>query len=503
MICSALFLCLASSCVGGDPADAVRRPNVIYILTDDLGYGDIGCYGATHVKTPNLDRLAREGCRFTDAHSTASVCTPTRYAFLTGRYAWRQPGTGIAPGNSPLLIDPSTVTVPRVMKRAGYATGLVGKWHLGLGEEKTNFNGAIKPGPLELGFDEAFFIPATGDRVPCVFVENRHVFNADPADPIEVSYAGKIGNDPTGRDPGVKLKIKGDAHHSDTVVNGISRIGFMTGGHRARWVDEDIADTLTKRAIQFIEHHKDGPFFLYFATHDIHEPMVPHPRFRGTSDCGWRGDVIHQLDWCVGQVLATLERFKLADNTLLIFTSDNGGAIKNTYDDGTNPLHARQKPNGNLRGFKGSLYEGGHRMPFLARWPGHIRAGSSSNALVAHVDTLATMAALVGQPLAANDGPDSFNVLPALLGEKTASPPRDHLVLQNNNQAPLALREGDWVLIEKGRGRKAPPGPPAYELYNLAQDLVEENNLAPTERGRAQRLAARLNQLRQQGRSRP
>ena len=400
-----LLLLVAVGCALNGASFAANRPNIIYILTDDVGYGDLGCYGATHVKTPNLDRLAKEGLRFTDAHATASVCTPTRYAFMTGRYAWREPGTGIAAGNTPALIKPDTVTVPSLLKSAGYKTGLVGKWHLGLGEDKTDFNGDIKPGPLELGFDYAFFIPATGDRVPCVFVENHRVVGYDPADPIQVSYSQKIGTEPTGNDPDVKLKIQGGPGHKDTVVNGIPRIGFMTGGQAARWVDEDIADTLTAKAVKFLELHQGGPFFLYLATHDIHEPMVPHPRFRGTSDCGWRGDVIHQLDWTVGQVLATLDRLKLATNTLVIFTSDNGGAIKNTYDDGTNPLHSRQQPNGALRGFKGSLHEGGHRVPFIARWPGHIPAGGTSGELIGHVDTLATFAALTGQRLPPDAGP--------------------------------------------------------------------------------------------------
>ena len=291
---------------------AAGKPNIIYILTDDVGYGDVGCYGATHVKTPNIDRLAKEGLRFTDAHSTASVCTPTRYAFMTGRYAWRQPGTGIAAGNAPLLIKPGTTTVASLLKSAGYRTGVVGKWHLGLGDaEKTDYNRELKPGPLELGFDYAFIIPATGDRVPCVFVENHRVVGYDPADPIQVSYGVKIGDEPTGGDPDVKLKIQGGPGHKDTVVNGIPRIGFMTGGKAARWVDEDIADTLAAKAVKFIEANQAGPFFLYFTPHDIHEPMVPHPRFRGTSDCGWRGDVIHELDWTVGEVLAALDRLKL------------------------------------------------------------------------------------------------------------------------------------------------------------------------------------------------
>jgi arylsulfatase A-like enzyme len=502
-------LTFALACLGHAVlAGSADKPNLIYILTDDVGYGDVGCYGATHVKTPNLDRLAREGLRFTDAHATASVCTPTRFAFLTGRYAWRQPGTGIAAGNAPALIPPGTVTVPSLLKQAGYATGQVGKWHLGLGEGKTDFNGEIQPGPLELGFDYAFFIPATGDRVPCVFVENHRVVGYDPADPIQVSYGPKIGTDPTGKDPGVQLKIQGGPGHKDTVVNGIPRIGFMTGGQAARWVDEDIADTLTTKAVRFIEAHKGEPFFLYLATHDIHEPMVPNPRFRGTSDCGWRGDVIQQLDWTVGQVLATLDRLKLATNTLVIFTSDNGGAIKDTYDDGTNPLHGRQKPNGALRGAKGSLYEGGHRVPFLARWPGHIPAGATSSALLGHVDTLATVAALTGQQLPADAAPDSFNGLPAWLGEKPPMSARDHLVLQNNGQAPLALRQGDWVLLQKGAGprQQRPPAAgaaPNLELYNLATDLTQTNNLALQQPARVREMSARLEQLRAQGHSRP
>jgi len=486
------------------------KPNIVYILSDDVGYGDVGCYGANKVKTPNIDRLASQGCRFTDAHATGSVCTPTRFALLTGRYAWRQQGTGIAAGDTPALIAAGTTTVPSMLKAAGYHTGLVGKWHLGLGDPpKTNYNTDIKPGPLELGFDYAFFIPATGDRVPCVFVENHRVVGYDPADPIEVSYVNKIGNDPTGDDPDVKLLIKGGPGHKDTVVNGISRIGFMTGGKAARWVDQDIADTLAGKAVKFIENNKDGPFFLYLATHDIHEPMVPHPRFRGTSGCGWRGDVIHQLDWVVGEVLSTLDRLHLSDNTLVIFTSDNGGAIKDTYDDGTNALHALQPPNGSLRGFKGSLYEGGHREPFIARWPGHIKPATTSGALIGLVDTLATFAALTGQKLPPNAGPDSYDTLPALLGGKTEHPVRDHLVLQNNGQSPLALREGDWVLIQKGgqRQKKANDSPNKesasnFELYNLANDLSQTKNLAASEPERVKTMAARLEKIREQGRSR-
>jgi arylsulfatase A-like enzyme len=284
------------------------------------------------------------------------------------------------------------------------------------------------------------------------------------------------------------LKIKADPSHSKAIVNGISRIGYMTGGTAALWKDEDIADTIARRAVTFLEKQKSGtPFFLLLTPHDIHEPMVPHPRFRGTSDCGWRGDVIHQLDWTVGEVLTALDRLGFAKDTLVIFTSDNGGAIKDTYDDGTNALHARQPPNGMLRGRKGQLYEGGHRVPFVARWPGRIPAGGESAALFAHLDMIATFAALTGQKLPAGAAPDAVNVLPALLAEKGAKG-REELVLQNNGQNPLALRAGDWKLV-------APPTGKA-ELYNLAKDPSEAKDLAATEPARVQAMTARLAAIR-------
>ena len=496
------FLCLSLSF--HTFTTAAEKPNIVYIISDDIGYGDIGCYGATDVKTPHLDNLASGGRRFTDAHSTATVCTPTRYALLTGRYAWRQPGTGIARGDEPALIKPGTTTVASMLNKAGYKTAVIGKWHLGLGNPpSTDFNKKIAPGPLELGFDQAFMIPATGDRVPCVFVENHGVYNYDTADPIEVSFGKKIGNDPTGADPGVKLKIQGGPGHKDSVINGIPRIGFMTGGMAARWVDEDIADTVTARAIGFIEANKSAPFFLLFATHDIHEPMVPHPRFRGTSTCGWRGDAIHQLDWSVGQILNTLERLQLSKKTLVIFTSDNGGLIKDTYDDGTNALHGRQRPNGILRGAKGNLYEGGHRVPFIARWPGHIPTASTSDQLISHIDTLVTLAALTGQKLATSAGADSLNVLPALLEEKPGPALRNHLIIQNNGPFPLALRQSNWILIEKGGRKKSlqlteNTANNSFELYDLNSDIAQKNNQADNERERVKSMADLLGKIRRQ-----
>ncbi len=472
------------------------RPNIIFILSDDIGFGDLTCYGATKVKTANLDRLASQGVRFSDAHSTASVCTPTRYSFMTGQYAWRNPlGNHILSGVAPLAIDPSRATTPSLLKQAGYTTGLVGKWHLGLGTEDrpVDYNQDIRPGPLDVGFDYAFFFSATGDRVPCVYIEDRRVVGLDPNDPIRVSYKEKVGDDPTGLEHPEMLKMKSDKSHAQTIVNGISRIGYMSGGHAARWVDEDMADTLTGKAVAFIERSKEQPFFLYFAPTDIHEPMAPNARFKGTSDCGTRGDVIHELDWSVGEILAALDRLDLAQNTLLIFTSDNGGAIKDTYDDGTNALHARQAPNDSLRGEKGTLYEGGHRVPFIARWPRHIKPGTTSDALIGLVDMMATFGAIAGQPLPDNAGPDSFSVLPALMSEHPVKAPRDHLVLQVNGSTPLALREGPWKLVTHRAAKSGDPGSYANaELYNLDSDRAERDNLAKKIPDRVNAMIARL-----------
>jgi arylsulfatase A-like enzyme len=483
LIATALFGVAAVSA-----ADSAK-PNIIFILADDIGYGDWGCYGATKVKTPNLDRLAAQGRRFTDAHSPAAVCTPTRYAFMTGEYAWRKPGTGILPGTAALIVEPGRVTVPSLLKKAGYTTGVVGKWHLGLGATSpTDYNGEIKPGPLEVGFDYAWLLPATGDRTPCVWVENHRVVGLDPSDPIKLDYTVQRG------DP-------------ESFVNGIPRIGKQTGGKAALWKDDEIADLLTRKAVAFIEKNKAKPFFLYFATHDIHVPRVPNARFRGTSQAGVRGDVIHEFDWSVGEVMAALDRLKLANNTLIIVTSDNGGVLDTNGPDhvnsGTVETNDGHPQNGVLRGTKGSPYEGGTRVPFIARWPGHVKTGTSGE-LICHVDMLATAAALTGQKLAGAAGPDSFSILPALLGEKLDKPCRDHLVEQGS---ALALRKGSWKLIpaapagkgKKGKGR----GPKSAELYNLADDLSETKNVADQHPEIVKEMTALLQTVHEKGRSRP
>ena len=475
------------------------RPNVVVILADDIGYGDLGCYGATKIKTPHLDRLATQGLRFTDAHSPAAVCTPTRYALLTGQYAFRhKPGSAILSGVAPLAIPNDRQTVSQLLKNSGYATGVVGKWHLGLGETETDYNVEIKPGPKEVGFDYSFMIPATGDRTPCVYVENGRVVNYDPMDPIRVSYAKKIGTEPTGKEnPDLLFNQKPSHGHDMTIVNGISRIGWMTGGTKARWKDEDTADTITAKAASFIADNKTKPFFLYFATHDAHVPRVPHPRFKGTSGHGLRGDCIQQFDWCVGEVLKALDAAKVADNTLVIVTSDNGGVMDDGYVDGTGTDASGHKCNGALRGFKGGLFEGGHRVPMIVRWPGKTPAGKVSNELFCHVDVMATLAAITDTPLPANAAPDSFNQLSSLLAEKPATPVRDHLVHQTNGVQNLALRVGNWkYLPPQGKGTARNPSDPGGQLYNLATDPNETKNLAKDEPAKVKELSARLESLR-------
>ncbi|MBI3881705.1 MAG: arylsulfatase [Verrucomicrobia bacterium] len=479
----ALFACFA-----GLSVSAASKPNIIFLLADDIGYADLSCYGAKHAKTPNLDRLAAQGRRFTDAHSPASTCTPTRRAFLSGRYSWRQqPGSSIAPGDAALSIEPGTSTVASLMKSAGYKTGVVGKWHIGLGPEGgPDWNGEVKPGPLDIGFDYCFIMAATGDRVPTVYIENRRVVNLDPSDPITVSYAKKVGTDPTGAENPELLKLKHTHGHDMTIVNGVGRIGWMTGGRSARWTDEDMGDTFAGKALKFIEDNKSNPFFLYYATHNIHVPRVPNQRFKGTSPVGTRGDSIHELDDAVGKVMAKLDALKLADNTLFIFTSDNGGVMDDGYEDvGSFDYH----PNAPLHGYKGSVWEGGHRLPFIARWPGHIKPGSESAALMAHLDMPATFAALVGVKIPAGQCADSINVLPAILGETKTSARTTFVAHNGGTQGPFGLRDGQWKLITGGagaggKGKAKAPGkataknPATVQLFDLASDLGEEKNLA-------------------------
>lgn len=479
-------------------------PNIVVILADDIGYGDTGPYGATKVRTPNLDKLSAAGLRFTNAYCSSATCTPTRYSLLTGRYAFRKEGSGVLPGNAPMLIEPGQPTIASVLKKAGYTTGVVGKWHLGLGNGNVNWNGVIKPGPAEIGFDYSFLIPATGDRTPCVYVENDRVVGLDPKDPIEVQYGKPIPGEPTGvENPGM-LRWHPSHGHDQTIVNGVSRIGYMKGGHAARWVDEGMADTITRKATAFIDEHKAAPFFLYFSTHDVHVPRVPHPRFQGKSDCGIRCDATVQFDWSVGQILEALDRNDIAENTLVLFTSDNGPVIDDGYEDGAFEDLNGHMAAGPLRGGKYSIYEGGTRMPFIVRWPKRVKPGVS-HALVSQVDLLASFASLSGVAIPEEAGPDSLDHLATILGDSNES--RSHIIEHANI---LAIRQGKWKYIPGGgrasgalhwNGGNRPANAPE-ELYDLEQDVAERNNIAGQYPEVAKRLGALLTKVQTDGRSR-
>ncbi len=455
------------------------HPNIVLIYADDLGFGDISCNGAKPGLTPNIDKLRSEALNFTDAHSGSATCTPSRYALLTGRYPWRKRGTGVLPGDARLIIEPGTITLASVLKSAGYRTAVVGKWHLGLGGDKLDWNAEIMPGPLELGFDESFIMAATGDRVPCVYIKDRRVVDFDPADPIEVRYDKPYDGLPTGKTDPALLRLHPSHGHDMAIVDGISRIGYMKGGKSALWNDETMAEIFTREAVAFIKRHKGAPFFLYFATHDIHVPRVPHPRFAGKSGMGPRGDAIVEFDWSVGEVLKALDENGLADHTLVVLTSDNGPVVDDGYRDSAAEKLGSHKPAGPFRGGKYSTFEGGTRVPFIVRWPGKVKPGTSK-ALVSQVDFLASLAALTGSPDPIPTSVDSRNHLPALLGEDRVG--RETLI---EHAGGLAVRQGKWKFIPPSNGpKKNVPtnselgNAPEPQLYDLETDPGETYNVA-------------------------
>jgi arylsulfatase A-like enzyme len=482
-------------------ATAYVKPNVVIILSDDVGYGDVGYNGATKVATPAIDALAAGGLKFTDGHCISSTCTPSRYALLTGEYAFRNRNAVILPGNAPLVIDPAGPTLPKLMKDAGYATGFVGKWHLGLGDGHLDWNGRLAPGPDEIGFDYSFFLPATPDRVPCVYVEDHQVVGLTPGDPLAVDYKQKIGDDPTGAEHPELLRYPANRQHSGTIVDHISRIGFMAGGHSARWVDEQMAATFLGKAQGFVEQHQKEPFFLYYFPHNIHVPRAPNDKFLKTSQCGIRGDDIEELDSVVGAFMGTLKRLGLDQNTLVIFSSDNGPIFTDGYADGSDREANGHRPAGPWRGGKYQLYEGGTRVPFIVSWPGRVTPGTSG-ALVSQLDLYASLADLVGAHAAIAQRPDSQDVLDALMG--TSSTGRTQLVEQDKGPG-LALREGNWKLAVPGAHEKAlpvedgdtlsPPMPARVQLYDLAADPHEDHDVAAQHPDIVQRMTVELAQI--------
>lgn len=437
--------------LSGQIVSAEKLPNVVLIFADDLGYGDLSCYGATKVQTPNIDKLAAAGRRFTDAHSASAVCTPSRYGLLTGEYPFRGNGGkglwGPCGHFQSLLIDTNKLTLGQLFKNKGYATAAIGKWHLGFGNGKTNWNKPLRPGPLELGFDYYFGVPKVNSGYPYVYVENDRIVGYDPKDPI------------TFKPPFSKTTTYPEAAGKKTP----NKVGGAKKAH-AIYDDEKTGTLLTQKAVAWIEANTRStapgqeakPFFLYFPSPNIHHPFTPAPKFKGTSQAGLYGDFIHELDWQVGEIVKCLEENGLVENTLIIVTSDNGGMFNRGGQDAFQEGH---RANGDLLGFKFGVWEGGHRVPFIAKWPGKIQPGSVSDQLINGVDMLATFAAVTGQTIGADQIADSINVLPAFLGEPD-SPLRETMVISPNKPTHLSIRHGKWMYIpaQGSGGFKGKPG---------------------------------------------
>jgi arylsulfatase A-like enzyme len=452
------FLSAAAGCAMPRVAPAApERPNIVVILADDFGYGSPNCYGSNprYVRTPNIDRLAREGVRFTDANTPSSVCTPTRYGLLTGRYCWRTSlKSGVLGITAPLHIETGRVTMASLLKAQGYRTAAIGKWHLGYGEGKADYTAPLRPGPLQIGFDSHFSVPQNHGDSTGVFVENEGVrgLRSRKAEPFGKTYYGRpyLGIDAPQRD-------------NDTVM-----------------------EVLTDRAVDWLERQRrDTPFFLYFTPVAVHEPTTPSAATRGSSRAGPAGDWIHDLDRSTGRILKALDQQGFAKDTLVIFTSDNGGVL---LTEGDRPeaeaYRAGLRVNGNWRGRKHSVYEGGFRVPFLVRWPGRATAGTTCGETISLVDLPATVAAITGAPLPppGEGAEDSHNVLPAFLGRETPRPLRNSLIT-HSAEGNFAIRQAGWKYIE---GRPAVPlervpvtrrNEMKPQLYNLNEDPGEERDL--------------------------
>lgn len=468
----------------GQTSGTTPKPNIIIFYADDLGYGDLGCYGAKGVRTPSIDALAENGIRFTDAHSSAATCTPSRYSLLTGNYAFRMQAE-ILNGDAGQLIPSGSVTLASKLKEVGYHTGVVGKWHLGLGRGDLNWNEPIFPGPREVGFDYSFLLPATGDRVPTVFVENQKVVGLQKGNSLLIQHtddpteANPFDN-PTGINHPHLLKQQADTQHSGVIVNGMSRIGFMKGQKAAYWKDEEFYQVFTDKAVNYITENKQSPFFLYFSFHDIHVPRMPNERFKGKSSMGPRGDAIVQMDWMVGEVMAALKKNNLTENTLVIFTSDNGPVLNDGYQDQAVALLGAHTPGGIYRGGKYSIYEAGNRMPTIAYWPGKIIPGVNG-ALWSQVDLLASLSGIAGYKLTKAAQGDSQDMSQVLFGKDTIG--RTYML---EEAMTMALRKGKWKYIaptendggdlmqrkniELGLSDEA-------QLYDLNADPTESRNL--------------------------
>jgi arylsulfatase A-like enzyme len=454
------------------------RPNIVFILADDLGIGDLGSYNKdSKIPTPNIDAVARRGMRFSDAHSPSAVCSPTRYGILTGRYAWRTKlKRGVLQGYDPYLIERGRLTWPLFLQRLGYRTAGIGKWHLGLGNvQPADYHKALDPGPKEAGFDYFFGIPSSLDFPPYVFLENDHA-TAAPSEQVTASKSQREGG------------------------GGFWREGAIAPGFK----HSEVLPTLTQKAVAWLQKQKsDQPFFLYFALSGPHTPWLPAKEYQGKSQAGPYGDFVVQVDAAVGEIVRTLERLGLADNTLIIVTSDNGAHW--TPED---ILRYGHRANLFWRGQKADIWEAGHRIPLIAAWKEHIPANSTSDETICLTDMFATTAALLRQPLPRNAAEDSASILPALLGQKHDRPLREATV-HHSGSGTFAIRRGEWVLIEglgsggftKPQQEKPTPGGPRGQLYNLARDPGQQRNQYLGEPDRVIEMQALLDRYRNEGRS--
>jgi len=475
-------LILAAPLGSAVPLRAAPSPNVVLILADDLGYGSVGCYGAKPelVRTPNIDRLAKEGRRFTDANTPCSVCSPTRYSVLTGRYAWRTRLTsGVLGVFEPLLIETNRLTLASLLKQRGYATAAIGKWHLGYGAApKLDYTGELRPGPLEVGFDYHFGVPSNHGDVTGVYVENHRVCGLRSARLTPRVQAG-------------------------TNFNGAPFVG-LDAPHR---VNEGTMPQLTAKAVNWLNQQSSAkPFFLYFTPVAVHNPVTPSSTTKGSSRAGAFGDWIHELDRCVGEVLAALDKRGLA-NTIVLFTSDNGG-VNHTRAQNvqTAAIKAGLKVNGPFRGGKHNVWEGGFRVPYIVRWPSRVPARTSCDEMLSLADTLATVAGVLGAKLPPQGAAeDSYDMSPTWLGVEHKTPIRPNMIVHSADGV-FAIRRGPWKWIE-GAPAKGAEAPRARadefhaQLYNLDQDIAETKDLADAQADELNKLKLLLNQQRDQGSS--
>ena len=477
--------------VKGGKVQSSQKPNVIVVLADDLGFGDVSAYGSKTISTPNIDRLAKGGACFSNAYATSATSTPSRYALMTGVYPWRNASAKILPGDAPLIIDEQEYTLPKMMRSAGYATGAIGKWHLGMGKGNIDWNKTVTPGANQIGFDYSCLIAATNDRVPTVYIENGNVVGLDQNDPIYVDYEKNFPGEPSALENPELVRMKWHHGHNNSIVNGIPRIGYMKGGKGARWRDEDMADYFVGKVKGYITEHKDAPFFLYYGLHEPHVPRAPHERFAGATTMGPRGDAIVEADWCVGELLAHLEKEGILDNTMIIFSSDNGPVLQDGYYDDAVEKVGDHSPTGGLRGGKYSLFDGGTHVPFFVYWKGKIQPVQSKE-FVCQMDLLPSLAKLVNAKVPGKiDGIENLN---AFMGKEKSK--REDLVIEAKSK--VAFRTGPWVMIPPYKGKKTNVtgnelgNLKNYALFNLVDDPNQEHNVAEKYPEVLENLKARL-----------